>query len=218
MSHPYKAQADDTHRTKRGVMGKDNNLDIPVMKAVGENSIAKKIHQSSASMQHREQSAHNGMKKGGHVGKGRHHKPKVVAMVAPAGDTGNPPLPDPALAAAGAGPSPAPAPTMPPPGAGTPPPGMPPAKRGGRMKRAEGGSIDDDGYEKPDSSEEGIKKANEASNAFANAKFKRGGRFKDGGKVMNPWMSAGRGSGEGNLQTAHATKRKSGLKPIKAGD
>ena len=37
---------------------------------------------------------------------------------------------------------------------------------------------------------------------------------KDGGKVMNPWMTAGRGSGEGSLQTARATKRKSGLKPI----
>lgn len=137
MVHPYKKQADDTHRTKRGTMGKENNLDIPIMKAVGEDSIHKKIHQSSSSQQHKEQSAHSGMKRGGHVGKPRHHKPKAVAMVAPVGDA-TPPPPDPALAAAGAGPSsPVPAPPMP--GAGGPP--MPPAKRGGRMHRKDGGGV-----------------------------------------------------------------------------
>jgi len=124
MSHPYKSQAMSTHKAKTSSMGKSNNLDIPVMRAVGENSSKKLYSSSSGSMQHKDQSAASGYKRGGHVGKPKHSKPKFT-IAAPAGPV-NPSPPDPALAAAGAASSPAPAP-MPPPGAG-----QPPMKRGGR--------------------------------------------------------------------------------------
>lgn len=135
MSHPYRKEAESSHKAKTGSMGKVNNLDIPIMRAVGENS-SKKIAMSSASMQHKDQSAADGMKRGGHVGKPKHSKPKIV-IAAPASDPASSPQPDPAMAAAGAGPSPAPAPM--PPGAGAPPPGMPPMKRGGMVKGQTGG-------------------------------------------------------------------------------
>jgi len=134
MSHPYKDQANSTHKAKTGSMGKINNLDIPIMRAVGENKSGG-VRVSSASMQHKDQSRDNGMKRGGHVGKPKHSKPKIV-IAAPAGDPANPPSPDPAMAAAGAGPSPAPAPMMPPPGAM-----QPPMKRGGRAAFARGGMV-----------------------------------------------------------------------------
>lgn len=130
MSHPFADQAKSTHKAKTGSMGKVNNLDIPVMRAAGENSGKKLYSSSSSSQQHKSQSADDGMKRGGHVGKPKHHKPKIV-IAAPAPDPANPPSPDPAMAAAGAGPSPAPAP-MPPPGA-MPPGGQPPMKRGGKI-------------------------------------------------------------------------------------
>ncbi len=106
-------------------MGKTNNLDIPIMRAVGENSSKKLYSSSSGSMQKPEQSDASGYKRGGHVGKHR-SKPKIkIAMVAPDA-TAVPPSPDPSMAAAGAGSSPVPAPM--------PPPGPPPiAKRGGRF-------------------------------------------------------------------------------------
>jgi hypothetical protein len=129
MVHPYKHKAHETLKSKTGSMGKTNNLDIPIMRAVGENS-ARKIAQSSASMQHKKQSAADGMKRGGHVGKPKHHKPKTPMVVPDV--AANPPSPDPSMAAAGAAPSPAPAPPM--------PPGQPPMKHGGR-KYAEGGRI-----------------------------------------------------------------------------
>ena len=235
MAHPYKIQADDTHRTKRGTMGKDNNLVVPMMKAIGENSIQKKIHQSSASQQLREQSAHSGMKRGGHVGKNRHKAKVKLAMVAPAGDAANPPSPDPALAAAGAGASPAPAPSMPmpPPGAGMPPP----AKRGGRImegpdekptklhssKASEGPREKRSKLESSGASEGPHEKRSKLE-----VKYARGGRtdeqgwahHQDGMGVMNKWQTAGRGSGPGGMQTIKATTRHSGMKakPVNASD
>jgi hypothetical protein len=123
--HPYKHQADSSRKAKAGNMGKVNNLDIPVMRAVGENSGKKLYSSSSSSQQHNGQGAADGMKRGGHVGKHR-SKPKIkIAMVAPDAAV---PSTDPSMAAAGAGSSPAPAPMPPPPGA---PPPM--ANKGGRF-------------------------------------------------------------------------------------
>ena len=122
--HPYKNQARDTNKSKARNMGRAGNLDIPIMRAVGENSSKKLYSSSSGSMQGKKESCASGYKRGGHVGKPKHSKPKIV-IAAPAGPV-NPSPPDPALAAAGAASSPAPAP-MPPPGAG-----QPPMKRGGR--------------------------------------------------------------------------------------
>jgi len=129
MAHPYKEHADKSHKSKTGNMGRMNNLDIPVMRAVGENR-AGGMHESSSHMQHMKQSAATGMKKGGHVGKPKHHKPAVV--IAPPA-----PPPDPAAAMAGAAPGGAP----PPPGAM--PPGAPPMqKRGGKVTGfARGGKV-----------------------------------------------------------------------------
>ena len=124
MAHPYRAQAASTNKSKAHNMGKAGNLDIPIMRAVGENSSKKLYSSSSGSMQGKKESTASGYKRGGHVGKPKHSKPKIV-IAAPAGPV-NPSPPDPALAAAGAASSPAPAP-MPPPGAG-----QPPMKRGGR--------------------------------------------------------------------------------------
>jgi hypothetical protein len=132
MAHPYKSEAMASHKAKTGHMGKSNNLDIPVMRAVGENSPKKLYSSSSSSQQHKDQGAAPGMKRGGHVGKHRHSKPKVMVVPDVAA---TPPSPDPSMAAAGAGPSPAPAPPMPPPG----PAGPPVAKRGGRF--AKGGRV-----------------------------------------------------------------------------
>lgn len=64
--HPYKDKARDTHGSKAKAMGKENNLVIPIMRAVGENR-AGGIHESSSSMQHKAQSAASGMKRGGKV-------------------------------------------------------------------------------------------------------------------------------------------------------
>lgn len=122
--HPYKGQSDSSRKSKAHSMGKINNLDIPVMRAVGENSPKKLYSSSSNSQQHDNQSSADGMKRGGHVGKHR-SKPKIKVMVAPE-VAASPPSPDPSMAAAGVGSSPAPAPM--------PPPGQPPiAKRGGRF-------------------------------------------------------------------------------------
>src|SRR6266446_9707394 len=123
MAHPYRAQAASTNKSKARNMGRAGNLDIPIMRAVGENSSKKLYSSSSGSMQGKKESCASGYKRGGHVGKPKHSKPKIV-IAAPAGPV-NPSPPDPALAAAGAASSPAPAP-MPPPG------GQPPMKRGGR--------------------------------------------------------------------------------------
>src|SRR4051812_16516065 len=122
--HPFKSQANDTRSAKAKKLGSVHNTDIPSMKAAGETTF-KKVDSSSASMQHKDQSAADGMKRGGHVGKPKHSKPKVkIAMVAPE-DTAAPPSPDPSMAAAGVGSSPAPAPILP------PQPPQPPMKRGG---------------------------------------------------------------------------------------
>ena len=51
MSHPYKDQVASSHKSKAGNMGKVNNLDIPVMRAVGENSAGKLYSSSSSSQQ-----------------------------------------------------------------------------------------------------------------------------------------------------------------------
>ena len=133
MAHPYKDQANATHKAKTGNMGKTNNLDIPIMRAVGENKPGKP-YVSSTSMQHKAQSGADGMKRGGHVGKPKHSKPKPkITIAAPAPDPATSPSLDPALAAAGAGSSPAPAPPMMPPPGAMPPPGQPPMKRGGKV-------------------------------------------------------------------------------------
>src|SRR6266446_470606 len=125
MSHPYSDKAKETHKSKASNIGKGGNLDIPVMRAVGENSSKKLYSSSSGSMQHKDQSAASGYKRGGHIGKPKHSKPKIV-IAAPAGPA-TPPQPDPALAAAGAASSPVPAPM-------SPPPGQPPMARGGGIK------------------------------------------------------------------------------------
>lgn len=127
MSHPYREQAKSTHKAKTSYMGKANNLDIPIMRAVGENSSKKLYSSSSNSMQHKDQSAADGMKRGGHVGKMKHKSKPKMPMVVPE-VTAAPPSPDPSLAAAGAGmSSPAPAPPM------------PPMKRGGRTGGVDSG-------------------------------------------------------------------------------
>lgn len=109
MAHPYKKHADYSHTNKAHSIGKLNNLDIPVMRAVGENKASKRLGLSSASMQHKDQARADGMKKGGRT------KTKIV-IAAPSG-----PPPSPAGPAAGAAP-PVPAPPM---------GGPPPMKRGG---------------------------------------------------------------------------------------
>jgi hypothetical protein len=144
--HPFKEKALQTHKSKTGSMGHLNNLDIPVMRAVGENSPKKLYSSSTGNMQNSKQSDASGYKRGGHVGKHR-SKPKAkIAIVAPPPDAAAPP-PDAALAGAGA------APSMPPPGAGAPPvPGQQPmAKKGGRFARGgraypeHGGAANGDG-------------------------------------------------------------------------
>jgi len=127
--HPYKNQARDTNKSKARNMGKAGNLDIPIMRAVGENSSKKLYSSSSGSMQGKKESTASGYKRGGHVGKPKHSKPKIV-IAAPAGPV-NPSPPDPALAAAGAASSPVPAPM---------PPGQPPMKRGGRTTGMKAGT------------------------------------------------------------------------------
>ena len=64
--HPYRDKAHSSHKSKTQSMGKLNNLVIPVMRAVGENR-AGGVHESSASMQHKDQAAASGMKRGGKV-------------------------------------------------------------------------------------------------------------------------------------------------------
>lgn len=120
--HPYKDHVNSSHKGKAQSMGHSNNLVIPVMRAAGENR-AGGVHESSNTMQHKKQSADNGMKKGGRV---KHHKPPPMMMPA-----GPPPPPDP-TAMAGAG--------GPPPMAGGAMPGQPPMKRGGRAYPLDAGS------------------------------------------------------------------------------
>lgn len=124
--HPYKNQADSTHKSKTGNMGKAANKDIPVMRAAGENSAKKLYSSSSNSGQHQDQAKADGMKRGGHVGKIKHKSKPKLPMVAPEA-MATPPSPDPSMAAAGAGSSPAPAPMM------------PPMKLGGRTSTRGGG-------------------------------------------------------------------------------
>jgi hypothetical protein len=71
----YRDKAFATHKAKAKAMGKENNLVIPVMRAVGENK-AGGVHESSHSGQHRNQSAAPGFKAGGAV-----NKPKAGALV-----------------------------------------------------------------------------------------------------------------------------------------
>jgi hypothetical protein len=124
MAHPYKDQANSTHKAKAGYLGKAANKDISVMRAVGENSGKKLYASSSNSSQLQDQAKADGMKRGGHVGKIKHKSKPKLPMAAPE-VMATPPSPDPSMAVAGAGSSPAPAPMM--------PPGQPPMKRGGRM-------------------------------------------------------------------------------------
>jgi hypothetical protein len=63
----YKKEAMATHKSKAKAMGRENNLDIPVMRAVGENKKGG-VHESSASMQHMKSAGAPGMKRGGRTG------------------------------------------------------------------------------------------------------------------------------------------------------
>lgn len=62
--HPYRDKANSTHKSKTESMGKTNNLDIPIMRAVGENR-AGGVHESSNTMQHKKQAGDPGMARGG---------------------------------------------------------------------------------------------------------------------------------------------------------
>lgn len=59
-------QAFDTRKEKAKNMGKENNLVIPVMRAVGENRKGG-IHESSNQSQHQDQAKQTGFKRGGGV-------------------------------------------------------------------------------------------------------------------------------------------------------
>jgi len=122
VAHPYKSQADSTKGSKKSSMtskGLGKNTDF--------NGAYKKVQGSSASMQHMEQSAVPGMKRGGRA-KGKSKLAKEMATAAlPSAET--------MMSQAGAGaPSPTPAP---------PPPGLPGMmqKRGGAVKKACGGAF-----------------------------------------------------------------------------
>jgi hypothetical protein len=134
MSHPYSKHAGHTGRAKMRSMGKSGNLDIPVMRAVGENQ-AGGIRESSSSMQMKRQAGAAGMKRGGRFGKHKSKtKPDVSALMAapPSPDMASPPSPVPTAAPGG----PPPGPPMP---TGGPPPMQ---KRGGRAKKYErGGAV-----------------------------------------------------------------------------
>jgi hypothetical protein len=64
----YKQDAFETKKSKAKSMGKENNLVIPVMRAVGENKKGG-IHESSANGQHQKKAAAPGFKRGGGVDK-----------------------------------------------------------------------------------------------------------------------------------------------------
>lgn len=66
MANPFSKEAHKSHKAKAFSMGHENNLDIPVMRAVGENR-AGGVHESSTSMQHKDQAASPGMKRGGRL-------------------------------------------------------------------------------------------------------------------------------------------------------
>jgi hypothetical protein len=68
MANPFSKAAHKSRESKAKAMGKENNLVIPVMRAVGENRKGG-ISESSASMQHRDQAAAPGFKRGGGVDK-----------------------------------------------------------------------------------------------------------------------------------------------------
>ena len=124
--HPHAHDARRTGKAKMKAMGKTGNLDIPIMRAVGENQ-AGGVRESSSSMQMKRQAAASGMKRGGKFG---HHKSKAKPdmaelMAATQQAQAPPPGPDAAMAASGAGGAPAPVPMQ---------------KRGGR-KYAKGGRL-----------------------------------------------------------------------------
>jgi hypothetical protein len=72
-------QAFETRKAKAKAMGKENNLDIPVMRAVGENKKGG-IYESSAGGQHQDQAKMAGFKRGGGV-----TKPVEIGMEQTAG-------------------------------------------------------------------------------------------------------------------------------------
>jgi hypothetical protein len=135
--HPHAKEARRTGRDKMRAIGKGGNLDIPVMKSVGEN-MAGGIRESSASMQHKHKSGASGMKRGGRFGRHRSkNKPDMSALMAAA-------PPDAAMAEGP--PAGAPIPPAGPPMAGPPPM----QKHGGRTKKyARGGRHYHDGGEAP---------------------------------------------------------------------
>jgi hypothetical protein len=132
MAHPHAHDARRTGKAKMKSMGKTGNLDIPIMRAVGENQ-AGGVRESSSSMQMKRQAAASGMKRGGKFG---HHKskskPDMAALMAATQQAQVPPPgPDAAMAASGAG-------------GGAPPAPVPmQQKRGGRLPLA--GHVKDAG-------------------------------------------------------------------------
>lgn len=129
--HPYSKHAGHTGRAKMRSMGKSGNLDIPVMRAVGENQ-AGGVRESSSSMQMKRQAGAAGMKRGGRFGKHKSKtKPDMSAMMVPPPDAASPPPP----VTAG--------PPIPPGGPAPSPMGGPPPmqKRGGRAKYERGGAV-----------------------------------------------------------------------------
>lgn len=80
MANPYSHAAKASYKEKAKAMGKVNNLDIPVMRAVGENKKGG-IHESSTSGQHQDQAAKDGFKRGGAVPTKPKTLPKVMTGI-----------------------------------------------------------------------------------------------------------------------------------------
>jgi len=131
MSHPYKSQADSSNKSKRSSMeAKGGASKLPNLSMNGS---YKDVKESTGNIQqHKDQNAAPGMKRGGRLDKPKRSgkKSKIALDLVPA----TPPSPDAMIGAqAGAGglsPPPAPASPM-----------MPMRKRGGAIKKADGGSV-----------------------------------------------------------------------------
>jgi hypothetical protein len=180
--HPHAHDARRTGRAKMKAMSKSGNLDIPIMKAVGENQSGG-IRESSSSMQMKRQAAASGMKRGGRFGKHRSKtKPDMDAIMA--ANAGPPPAtpPVPALGAAGAMPT-APAPPM--------------QKRGGRHHYKHGGRT----HHEDEAEDKAIIKHMVKGSALKG--HKHGGRMPFAGHVTH----GGAFSGVGRLEKVHSGRK-----------
>lgn len=128
--HPFKGQSDSSRKAKMSAMSSTSDPKLPNLDG---NGTYKKVGTSGSAMQHKDQSAAPGMKRGGRLDKAkRGHKTKLPIAASVMDQA--PPSPDLAGMQAGAGASPSPAPA--------PSPMMPPMqKRGGVVKRADGGRV-----------------------------------------------------------------------------